>query len=124
MQELGSFYRKIDSDFWVHKLDETIKESGMENVIITDVRHVNECDYVKNNGYLIKLKRYFNNEEEAKIHGMSHESETALDDLSGGYFDLTVINHQGLDEFELTAHEVVEIILEFNKLRGGKVYNG
>jgi len=124
MQELGSFYRKIDNDFWVRKLDGNIKGLSLSNVIITDVRHVNECEYVKNNGYLIKLKRYFTNEEEAKIHGMTHESETALDDLSEGYFDLTVINHQGLAEFELTAHEVVEIILEFNKLRGGKVYNG
>lgn len=124
MQELGSFYRKIDGDFWVKSLDKRIKESGNPNVIITDVRHVNECEYVKNNGFLIKLKRYFESAEESRIHGMSHESETALDDLKEGYFDLTVINHQGLEMFELTAHEVVEIILELNNLKGGTVYNG
>lgn len=124
MQELGSFYRKIDNDFWVKALDERIKELGNPNVIITDVRHVNECEYVKDNGYLIKLKRYFESEEEARIHGMDHESETALDDLEEGYFDLTVINHQGLEMFELTSHEVAEIILELNNLKGGTVYNG
>lgn len=124
MQELGSFYRKIDNDFWVKALDERIKELGNPNVIITDVRHVNECEYVKNNGYLIKLTRYFKSDEEAKINGMDHESETALDGISDGYFDLTVINQQDLEMFKLTAHEVVEIMLEFDKLQGGTVYNG
>ena len=56
MQELGSFYRKINYDYWVYALDKEAKRWGHKDIIITDVRHLNECAYVKdNNGVLIKI---------------------------------------------------------------------
>lgn len=120
MQELGSFYRKIDNDFWVKALDERIKELGNPNVIITDVRHVNECEYVKNNGILIRITR----KNADKIHGMSHESETALDDKPVDYFDITISNSGTLDDLKKAARDTVFAIIKINNLKGGTVYNG
>lgn len=120
MQELGSFYRKIDNDFWVKALDERIKELDNPNVIITDVRHVNECEYVKNNGILIRITR----KNADKIHGMSHESETALDDKPVDYFDITISNSGTLDDLKKVARDTVFAIIKINNLKGGTVYNG
>jgi len=113
MQELGSFYRRIDHDFWVRSLDQYLKRMIPQDAIITDVRHINECQYVKNNeGILIKVIR----EDADEIHGMQHESETALDDRPEGYFDLTVVNNWGLKELQVAAEESSDAIIMIENL--------
>ena len=113
MQELGSFYRHIDYNFWVKTLDRHLKETGIEDAIITDVRHINECEYVKKNqGVLVKIIR----ESADEIHGMQHESETALDDRPEGYFDLTIVNDWGLKELQVAAEEASDLIIMIEDL--------
>jgi len=120
MQELGSFYRKIDNNFWVNQVDSTWKLSSCPDVVITDARHINECDYIKENGILIRVTR----NEDNKIHGMSHESEVALDGKPDSYFDLTVVNERDLFELQLAAIESAKIILQLEKLKEqGRKYN-
>ena len=119
MQELGSFYRRIDYDFWVKTLDRYLKKVGLEDVVITDVRHVNECEFVKNNqGVLIKVVR----EVADKIHGMQHESETALDDRPAGYFDIEIGNDGTLEDLYNAAEDTSDaiIILE-NMINKGRI---
>jgi hypothetical protein len=119
MQEVGSFYRKINYDHWVQTLDRWIKEQGYKNVLITDVRHLNECAYVRSNeGVLIRVVR-----EEQKIHGMQHESETALDGFTD--FDIEINNDGTLEDLYEAAENAADaiLILETLSIQGGN-YDG
>jgi hypothetical protein len=119
MQELGGFYRRIDNKFWVKSLDQYLESMNVRDAIITDVRHINECEYVKKNqGVLIKVTR----ESADKIHGMHHESETALDDRPEGYFDLTIVNDWGLKELQVAAEEASDMIINLeNLIKKGRI---
>jgi len=125
MQALGAFYRSIDSDFWIKRLDKKfdrdIKKSIDGGVIITDVRYVNESEYVKKYGILIKIIR----DIDYKIHGMHHESEVALDDKPLEYFDLEIYNNGTLEDLYNIAEDSASFILKLFELKkyGGK-YNG
>jgi hypothetical protein len=90
-----------------------------QDAIITDVRHINECEYVKKNqGVLIKVTR----ESADKIHGMEHESETALDGFSNDYFDLTIVNNWGLKELRVAAEEASDMIINLeNLIKKGRI---
>lgn len=117
LQAYGEFYRSIDNEFWVKELFRVIDDKGYKNVIVTDVRHPNEADPVKNrDGFLIKVTR----EQKDSIHGSSHISETAMDDYTG--IDLYIVNNYGLKELETSAEEAVRFITNFrnNKRIGGK----
>ena len=113
MQELGSFYRKVDPDFWVRKVNENWKRQDCPDVIITDVRHINECEYVKEKGVLIRVVR----EDADKIHGMDHESETALDVKDSDYFDIEVYNDKTLEDLKKAAIHVAKMVLEIIDVR-------
>jgi hypothetical protein len=119
MQELGGFYRKIDRDFWVKALNLYLITNDIKDAIITDVRHVNECEYVKiNKGILIRIIRT----DADEIHGMQHESEIALDDRPDGYFDLTIVNNWSLKELEVVAEESSDIIINLeNMINKGRI---
>ena len=120
MQHFGSFYRRIRPDYWVYALDKEAKKQRYEDIIITDVRHINECDYVKKNGgVLIKIVRPVVHE----IHGMDHESETALNDYND--FDIVINNDGTLDYLWRAAEETSDAIITMEKLmKKGEVYNG
>lgn len=120
LQELGSFYRKIDHNFWVRILQDEIKVRGIKDALITDVRHVNEAEFVHNSdGILIRVIR----EDTSEIHNSSHISETALDDYEN--FDMTVPNNGTLEDLKKNANEVVSAITLLEKLiNNGGIYNG
>jgi hypothetical protein len=121
MQALGAFYRTIDYDFWVKKLDENFQKSDQKDVIITDIRHINECEYVKKHGTLIKLARG----EQQKIHGMDHESEVSLDGKPDEYFDIVLNNDGTLDDLRQASKNVADAIMKLQNLKNeGKIYNG
>ena len=110
MQAYGQFFRKIDYDFWVKYLFRIIEEKNYENVIITDVRHINEVDaVVDRGGYHIRVER----ENKDSVHNEQHISETALD--NGHRVDFNVINNGTLEELEASAKDVVKFITEINK---------
>ncbi len=122
MQEFGSFYRRIQGDYWVRALERHIEFEGLGDVIITDVRHINECEYIKNNkGVLIQISR----PTVEKIHGMEHESETALDDMPDGYFDIEINNHGTLNDLYKAAEDTSDAIIMLERMiQKGEVYNG
>lgn len=114
MQEVGAFYRKIDYDFWVKRLKEFVyNESlkGNEDFIITDVRYINEAEFVKNKkGILVHINRDVANE----IHGADHESETGLDVYED--FDIIINNNGSLSGLRRASHEAVDAIVSMKKL--------
>jgi hypothetical protein len=105
MQAYGEFYRTIDYDFWVKNLFRVIEDKEYTNVIITDVRHINEADAVKeHSGFLIKIIR----ENKMTPHGANHISETALNDYKG--YDFTIINNFSLDELKISTQGLITFL--------------
>ena len=105
MQEYGAFYRTIDNEFWIKNLFKVAEEKEYTNVIVTDVRYINEADYIiDNGGYVIRVER----ETKDAVHNKEHPSEVELDDYKR--FDYRVINNWTLKELEFGASEVASFL--------------
>lgn len=121
MQEIGSFFRSIDYDFWVRYIARDIELGYDKDIIMTDVRHINECEFIKEHGILIRIIR----NDASEIHGMQHESETALDDKSDDYFDITIENNGTLEDLQIAAYHAAKMVLELEQIKEkGRQYNG
>jgi hypothetical protein len=123
MQNYGAFYRTVDEQFWIKNLFKVAEEKEYKNVIITDVRYINEADYIqhKKGGYVIRVER----ESKDDVHNMQHPSEVQLDGYGG--FDFVVDNNGTLDDLKNTAKEVCQFLkvseTDLQKLFKGD-YNG
>ena len=106
MQNYGQFFRTINYDFWIDRLFRVIEDKEYKNVIITDLRHVNEVDaVVDRGGYHVRVER----EEDKATHNKQHISETDLDD--GHRVDFTVNNQWTLKELKETAKDVARFLV-------------
>lgn len=113
MQAMGSFYRTINFDFWVKKLNDRVV--NRKDIIITDVRYMNEANFIrKSNGILIKIVRDTGN----NIHGKNHESEINLNNYK--FFDLIVENKGTLEDLQKISVEVSDVFISLEKLAGRK----
>ena len=106
LQAYGQFFRTIKYDFWVDALYEAIEDKEYKNVIITDVRHPNEADPVREKGGVV-IKVTSARSDMPGIHGSNHISETAMDDYQTDY---VVANDFGLPELRAVAREIATLI--------------
>ena len=110
MQDYGAFYRSIDNEFWVKNLFKVADDKEYTNIIITDVRYINEADYILDNGgHVIRIERAGKDD----VHNMQHPSEIELD----GYrrFSFNVINDWGLEELKVSASETAGFLKDLEK---------
>ncbi len=109
MQNYGQFFRTIDYDFWVDHLFKIVEDKEYNNVIVTDLRHINEVNaVVDRGGFHIRVER----KEDEATHNKQHISETALD--NGHRIDFTVQNHGTLDELKNAAKDVARFLVDSN----------
>lgn len=112
LQAYGQFYRSISHDFWVKALFKVIDENDYKNVIITDIRHPNEADPIKDrDGYIFRVTR----DSKPVINGSHHISEVAMDSYEK--VDFTITNDCGFNELKESASEVVKFILNMEVLK-------
>ena len=105
MQNYGAFYRSIDGQFWIKNLFKVAEEKDYTNVIVTDVRYVNEADFIADRGgFIIRVER----EDKDRIHNIEHPSETELDDYKR--FDFIVMNDSTLDDLKVSAAKVARFL--------------
>jgi len=110
MQAYGQFFRTINYDFWVDHLFSVVEEKEYKNIMITDLRHINEVDaVVDRGGFHVRVER----EEAEATHNKQHISETALDD--GHRIDFTVKNYGTLDDLKETAKTVARFLTDSQK---------
>jgi len=110
MQDYGAFYRTIDNQFWIKNLFKVAKDKEYTRVIVTDVRYINEADYIiDNGGYVIRVER----ENKDSVHNQEHPSEVELD----GYnrFDFTIDNSGTLEQLEEAAARCTRFLKDTEK---------
>lgn len=77
-----------------------------ENAIITDVRYENEAEFIRKQGFLIKIEGRNRN---MAANSAGHSSETSVSAIKG---HVTVVNDGSLLELEAKAQEVAILIME------------
>jgi hypothetical protein len=115
LQAYGQFFRTIDYNFWVRALFDTIEYKGYGNVIVTDVRHPNEADPIRERGGVV-IRVSSNRQGLPQIHGTTHISEIAMDDYQ---CDFNITNDFGLKELRGAARETAALILNLGDKSNG-----
>jgi len=116
MQAYGQFFRTIDYDFWVKELFRVMEDKEFENVIITDIRHPNEADPVKERGgYIIRIQS--EREITSTVHNQQHISETAMDNYKK--VDFIVANNGTLEDLRDAAEDVVRLVFKTMEANNG-----
>lgn len=106
LQYWGVMRREQDPDYWVRKVDSLIFGDAPEVAIISDVRFLNELEYVERNGFAVRLDRPgFKPEKDYE-----HISETELDSVPAStWYD--VIEATEVNELKAKAEKLFEDIL-------------
>lgn len=101
LQRIGQLFRdEVNSEFWINKVINI-----QNDVIITDVRYLNEAEVIrKKGGILIRINRNINIDE----HG-THPSEIELDDYN---FDYIIDNNSSVKDLKLEVTNVLEHIFK------------
>tara|TARA_B110000263_G_C15297854_1_gene506447 strand:+ start:232 stop:810 length:579 start_codon:yes stop_codon:yes gene_type:complete len=91
---------------WIHHFKLFYESNKNKNIIITDIRFIDEAQLIKDlNGIIIKIKR-----NEIKIDDTNmpiHESEKHFDDINHDY----MINNNGdLNEYKKKINKLLEIL--------------
>ena len=107
LQAWGQGRRDIHGEnYWVHKVDEEIQKCKSDIVLIDDVRHPNEADYIlRNGGILIRLFADKGTllERGADEERLKHYSETAMKDITPAELvnphRILIVNTSGMTPF-------------------------
>ena len=96
LQTIGTQFRMINNDVWINY----VVKDDLPNVIIDDLRYLNEAKILKENGWYIirinindklqteRIKQTYDNWEE-HIQNINHESELEIDKMDE-YIDLDI----------------------------------
>lgn len=105
LQEVGQFYRKFKSTYWIDYLMKDVLET--DNVIITDARFPLEIDTIKNSYDKVISILISRINRDAMINS-NHSSETSLDNYCG--YDFIVENNGTLKELQVQTEKICKLI--------------
>lgn len=110
MQKIGTdvFRNNFDEDVWVKSFQESLNSN---HIVVTDVRFLNEAEWIKKNGILIRIERNYKSFEPD-----NHKSEIELDNYEN--FDYIINNNSNVETFICNIENTLkEIGLNFgNKI--------
>ncbi len=91
-QELGSWGRSKDPDFWIKALQTEVDKNSTQTVVITDVRYDNEAQWIKDMGGIIwEVVR----DDAPEVR--KHESENGI---MRKHIDFTIENNGTLEDLQ------------------------
>ena len=109
LQSYAEFYRSINTNFWVDYVADLIDDKEYNNVILTDVRYVNEAgSVVDRNGKLIRVVR--DDSKVKPIHGLDHISEVSLDNYTN--VDFVIDNNNTIEDLKHSASKTAEALIK------------
>lgn len=116
------FRRSFHEDIWIASLERRLQNQN-ENVVITDVRFINEMMAIKNiGGHIIRVQRGQEPDwiaDAAKANTGIKESQEYLDQLKihvseyswiGGPIDYTIINNNSLENLQQEINTALSIL--------------
>ena len=106
---LGNWGREQSPVYWLNKL------AGMNNIIIPDIRVLDELNYFKSrNAYTIRVNSsYENRSKRGVIVNGNDNTETALDDYKE--WDYVIENNSDYDTFKNEAKKLLNKINQYIK---------
>lgn len=118
-QHIGQRFRDLDPDVWVKDLGRmytALKHMGIERFVVTDMRQMNEYEYLKSQGFQvakvdtadeIRLERMNANGDNFTLEDLNHETEAQIDALP---YDFLISNNTTLDDlYEQVKHVAEEL---------------
>lgn len=116
LQTIGNIFRKeVSADYWINKVVEKINDDYRNelisddevdreyDIVLSDVRHINEANFIKkNSGILIRVIRENNNNALTSFD--LHESETEQNSIN---VDYTIYNDRGIEELEMSILRIL-----------------
>jgi hypothetical protein len=102
------FWRNLDANHWIKALEEEIKTLTPmpKAILITDMRFVNEADWIKNQGgYLVCVTRV--NKDGTEFHDPAVQYHDSERDLSKYPFDYYISAHDG--EMEILIKQALAV---------------
>lgn len=103
LQELGESCKGYNPKIWIDAFDTKFRAAqfrGDNLVIASDLRFIDEFNYLKENGFYIV--RIFRGEKE----GMNHVSETQQKQIKDSDFDKVINNNSGLADLRAIINEI------------------
>lgn len=103
-EKIGQFFREtFGVDFWVRRLEEEIDRSKDKDIVISDVRHEEEVEFIKRRkGLLVKVTRPI-----TLARNGNHISEFGLDSFDG--WDCEIKNDGTLADLEKTIDSILKL---------------
>lgn len=114
----------VEADFWVRALEGWIqtlhKRHKMTKFVISDVRFLNEVEWIhENEGFIIRLDSDRESTEEITAEQTTHRSEVSLDTYD---FHHHVLNNEAdAEEAEVAVIELVDLYLR-SGARDGQIF--
>lgn len=109
LQEFGEGCKKYNPKIWINAFDAKSKmaeERGDNLVIASDLRFIDEFNYLKENGfYLIRIIR-------GEDEGMNHISETQQKQIKNSDFDKIIDNNGSLMDLKTQFDEITKSLKE------------
>jgi hypothetical protein len=104
--ELGAYGRRHNSNIWLNLLVmEANESSDKQAYIVSDVRFVNEFEYLKESGfYMIRVLR----DDFTKIND---PSEMEQDKIENSQFHKIIINNSSIEELSLEVKNIVKSLI-------------
>lgn len=126
-QLIGQTFRSLRPAVWIDELDTRVWHATFgipdPDILVTDLRQMNEYDYLKEEGYTIikieadeelRLARIAKSGDSFDPSTLNHETETAVDVIP---YDYLVTNNGTLEElFEQLDFVLEELAQEGNRL--------
>lgn len=120
-QFIGQMFREMDKDIWVKDLKNQmtyyIHEDGFSSFVVTDVRQMNEYEFLKENGFVVikveaddelRRERILNSGDVLSELEFTHDTETAVDSIP---YDYLLTNNTTLEDFMTQIDFVLAEIL-------------
>jgi hypothetical protein len=100
LQWWGTEYRRAqDPDYWVKRTAERISQDSADVAVISDLRFFNEFEYVKANGYAVRIDRPGFEIDD----GQHHISEVTLDPMPDEAWSHVLVNDGGAEKLRKDA---------------------
>lgn len=117
-QHIGQQLRVLDQDVWInYLLNEVEILKDPINIVVTDMRQVNEAERLKKEGFTIikvvadekiRIDRILKSGDKFNAEDLHHETELQVDLINA---DITVVNNGTIEELKKEVQNIIKKII-------------